>query len=362
VQSLRLARLRIEAPGSQPLELTALELRADYEPGRFRVERLSLSSPWGDTRLQGTVSDAAPFETAVAAQGRAKWQSAALELALTGPLSDLRLAAKAAVAAIPGRGEATLQADGQLRLLAPRLLGPIALKANGLTPGLLGLDALKRGVFDGEGELDWRSDAPAQGVRARLDLRNRDPAPIDAGGVPLARLRGQLQWLDGRWRIDTLQAATTGMNDFNLVGSLAIDPSRPLELPWLSLPGLSADLRLSGVSAPLLDSRLPPGRVSGSLKLDERQFEFDLSDAQRGGLALQAAGRLEGDRIELVRARASALPGLERAQLQAQGSIQLVAPWTVALKGRFAGLDVAGLQALRPVIGVKGIQLWGIML
>jgi len=348
VQSLRLARLRIEAPGSQPLELTALELRADYEPGRFRVERLSLSSPWGDTRLQGTVSDAAPFETAVAAQGRAKWQSAALELALTGPLSDLRLAAKAAVAAIPGRGEATLQADGQLRLLAPRLLGPIALKANGLTPGLLGLDALKRGVFDGEGELDWRSDAPGQGVRARLELRNRDPAPIDAGGVPLARLRGQLHWLDGRWRIDGLQAATTGMTDFNLVGSLAIDPSRPLELPWLSLPGLAADLRLSGVSAPLLDSRLPPGRVSGSLKLDERQFEFDLSDAQRGGLALQAAGRLEGDRIELVRARASALPGLERAQLQAQGSIQLVAPWTVALKGRFAGLDVAGLQALRP--------------
>ncbi len=348
VHSLRLARLRIEASGSQPLELTALELRADYEPGRFRVERLSLSSAWGDTRLQGTVSDAAPFETAVSAQGLAKWQSAAIELTLAGPLSDLRWAGKAEVAAAAGRGEASLQADGQLRLLAPRWLGPVTLKAKGVTPGLLGLDALKRGVFDGEGELDWRSDAPAQGVQARLDLRNRDPAPIDAGGVPLARVRGQLHWLDGRWRIGALQAATTGMTDFNLVGTLAIDPSRPLELPWLSLPGLRADLRLSGVSAPLLDSRLPPGRVSGSLKLDERQFEFELSDAQRGGLALQAAGRLEGDRIELVRARASALPGQERAQLQAQGSIQLVAPWTVALKGRFAGLDVAALQALRP--------------
>ena len=348
VRELRLGRLRIEAPGAPPLEFSAIDLRADYEAGRLRVERLGVSSAWGEATLQGTVADAAPFEASVTAQGRAKWQSAAVDLTLAGPLADLRWTGKAAVAAAPGQGAATLQAAGQLRMLAPRVLAPVTLRANGLTAGLLGLDWLKQGVFDGEGVLDWRSDAPGEGVRARLDLRNRQPAPIDAGGLPLARVQGQLQWLDGRWRIEALRAATTGMADFNLVGSLTIDPSRPVKLPWLSLPGLQADLRLAGLSAPLLDSRLPAGRVSGHLKVDDRQFEFDLSDAQRGGLSLQAAGRLDGDRIELARARAAALPGLAGAQLQAQGSIQLVAPWSVALKGRFAGVDVATLQALRP--------------
>ncbi|MBP8309731.1 MAG: hypothetical protein KAY46_20815, partial [Burkholderiaceae bacterium] len=163
VRALRLGRLHIEAPGAQPLELSAIELRADYEPGRVRVERLSLSSPWGDATLQGSVADAAPFETALAAQGRATWQSAAIDLKLAGPLADLRWAGKATVAAAPGRGVATLEADGQLHMLAPRVLGPVALKANGLTPGLLGLEGLTQGVIDGEGEIDWRSDDPAQG-------------------------------------------------------------------------------------------------------------------------------------------------------------------------------------------------------
>jgi hypothetical protein len=353
VHSLRLARLRIEASGSQPLELTALELRADYEPGRFRVERLSLSSAWGDTRLQGTVSDAAPFETAVSAQGRAKWQSAAIELTLAGPLSDLRWAGKAEVAAAAGRGEASLQADGQLRLLAPRWLGPVTLKAKGVTPGLLGLDALKRGVFDGEGELDWRSDAPAQGVQARLDLRNRDPAPIDAGGVPLARVRGQLQWLDGRWRIGALQAATTGMTDFNLVGTLAIDPSRPLELPWLSLPGLRADLRLSGVSA--LAARLPAAARSRVGQPETRRAAIRIPScptrsARRWRCRQRAGSKATGHSFRRARAHC------RQAQLQAGVGIQLVAPWTVALKGRFAGLDVATLQALRPGLLARPLQ------
>ncbi|HPU51721.1 MAG TPA: translocation/assembly module TamB domain-containing protein [Burkholderiaceae bacterium] len=356
VRSLKLARLRIEAPGSDPLVFTGIELRADYAPGRIRVERLSLSSPWGDATLQGSLADAPPFETTAQLKGRANWQSAAIDLQASGPLESLRWTGNAVVAAAPGRPAATVSAAGQLHPFAPRVLSPVALTADGLSASLFGLDAVKRGVFDGEGQIDWRSDAPAQGVRAQLELRNRDPAPVDAGGLPLSRVFAQGRWVDGRLRIDELRAATTGMTDFNLAGSLAIDPSRPITLPWMTLPAITADLRLSAVSAPLLDSRLPAGRVSGRLKIDDRQFDFELSDSQRGALALQAAGRLEGDRIELVRAQARALPGLERAQWQAQGSIQIVAPWTVDLKGRFAGVDVAALQALRPGLLDRPLQ------
>ena len=63
LRSARLERLRIETAGGAPIELSALELQADYEPARasWRIHRLALRSPWGEGHLSGTLDEVAPY-------------------------------------------------------------------------------------------------------------------------------------------------------------------------------------------------------------------------------------------------------------------------------------------------------------
>ena len=43
LHAVRVARLRVEGPGREPIVFTGLDLRADYEPGRLRVELSMIS-------------------------------------------------------------------------------------------------------------------------------------------------------------------------------------------------------------------------------------------------------------------------------------------------------------------------------
>ncbi|MCX7273901.1 MAG: translocation/assembly module TamB domain-containing protein [Burkholderiales bacterium] len=357
LRDLRLTRLILEPAQGSALTLRDIALRADYEAGRFRLERLAVSGDWGELSAQASIADRAPFRLAASATVRTGWQSAVLGVGLSGPLADLQWAARVHA------GPARLSANGRLQMLAGRVLGPVALSARGLTPALLGLAGVQRGLIDGEGELDWRSDAPGEPISVRLDLRNRDPAPLDQGGLPVARARGLVRWQGQQWRIEPLQLDIAPMAGGSaapaaptLTGSVRIDAARRLVLPWLTLPGLQVDLRLAGLESPALDSRLPPGRLSGRLRLDESRIEADLVDAVHGGAALRVSASLAGDRLDLTQLQASSLPGLAGAQLQASGSAQLVAPWVLDLKGGFSGVDIARLQALQPALVARPLQ------
>lgn len=347
LRAARLERLRIETADARRVELSALELRADYDPARatWRVHRLALRSPWGDAHLSGTVDDAAPYRVRASLGATAAWRGLRLVATASGPLAELAVRLDARPAE-PAGADALLKASATVRPLGPRLLGPVALQARAIAAADLGLTAPRTGVFDGEGELDWRSDAPGDGMRLNFDLRNRAPGPLDRGGVPLAAVSGRLLWRDRVWRVDELRARTggAGAGEGTIAGWFAIDPAQPVVTPWATLPGLRATLDVAGLSAPAIDSRLPPSRLSGRVAIAERHVEVDLGDAQRGGASLRAAARLDGERLTVERARLAGLPGLEGAVVQASGGVQVVAPWKLALEGSVEQLDLAVLQ------------------
>jgi translocation and assembly module TamB len=347
LRAARLERLRIEVAGGPPVELSALELRADYEPARasWRVHRLALRSPWGDAYLSGTVDDAPPYRVRASAAATAAWRGLRLAATASGPLAELSVKIDARPAG-PASPDAVLKASGTVLPLGPRLFGPVVLQARALTAADLGLAGPRAGLFDGEGELDWRSDAPGDGMRLSFDVRNRAPAPLDLGGLPLASASGRLLWRDRVWRVDELRARTggAGAREGTIAGWFAIDPAQSIATPWASLPGVRAALEIAGLSAPAIDSRLPPAHLSGRVAIAERHIEIDLGDADRGAAALRAAARLEGERLTIERARLGGVPGLGGAVIQASGSVQAVAPWTLALEGSAEQLDLALLH------------------
>lgn len=353
--SVRIEQLRIEPAAGAPLVLEALALQADYQPGdgpaagRFRVDQLALRAPWGAASARFTLADQAPFALEGNATGELHWQGLALALGVSGSLTELRWQTHARAG--PAAAQAVLTASGVLTPFAARLLGPVSWQASGLSPALLGGGgSVRQGLVEGEGDLTWLSDVPDQGVSLRLALRNRQPAPLDQGGVPVTRAQATLTWRSGLWQIAGLQAHLGGVASAGgaaqLSGDVAIDPGVRTVLPGLDLPGLRVALQVARLDTRLVDTRLPPSLLSGRLRLDERGLEVDFADATRAGLSVQAAAALAGERLVLSRLQVAGGPRLAGARVQAQGAIQRAAPWAFSLDGSFSGIDIAAVQTL----------------
>ena len=352
VRAARVDRVRIERAGAAPLDFDAVTLRADYDGtrGSWRIERLSMRTPWGSLVASGSLEDRAPLQLRATASATADWRGLRLSAAASGPLAEFALRVEARPADGGPTAESVLKASTVLRPFAARPLDTVSLQLRGLLPAQLGLARPTVGIFDGEGDLDWRPDALEGGLRLRVALRNRAPAPLDRGGVPLAALRARLAWQDGVWRADELLAQVGGTSGSEglIVGSLGIDSGRPLSTPWGRVPRLQAALRIDAVSPQTLDTRLPAGRLGGGVSLEERRFDIDLGDASRGGATLRARGVLSGESVEIAESRLAGLPLLDGAVVQASGSLQAVAPWAFDLQGRVDGFSLATLAMLQP--------------
>lgn len=352
VRSASVDRLRLERPGAAPIDLTSLTLRADYEGtrGSWRVERLSMRTPWGPVTASGSLEDRAPFQLRATAAATADWQGLRLSASASGPLAELVLRLEARPPERDPEVESVLKAGTVLRPFGPVLLDTVALQARGIRPSQLGLTSPTLGILDGEGDLDWRPDVAIRELRLRVALRNRQPAPLDQGGIPVAAVRGLILWRDGRWQLDALQAALGDPDGAQgtIRGSLRVDPARPLATPWGALPRLGAALSLDAVMPRAIDTRLPGALLGGSVQLDERRFDLDLGDRSRGATALRLRGELAGERLTIVEARLAGLPMLDGAVVQASGTAQAVAPWHFDLRGRVDALELASLASRYP--------------
>jgi len=352
IRAASITRLRIERPGAAPIDLETLSLRADYEGSRgsWRVERLSMRTPWGPVTASGSLEDRAPFRVRATADASADWRGLRLSASASGPLAELALRLEARPAERDAEVASVLKASTTLRLFGPTLLDGVVLQARGIRPAQLGLARPTLGILDGEGDLDWRPDAPTPELRLRLSLRNRQPAALDRGGVPVAALRGTVVWRDGRWRLEAMQAAIGDAdgNQGRVRGSLEVETAAPVATPWGALPRLRAALTLEALTPHALDTRLPQARLSGRVALDERRFDVDLGDRSRGAVALRLRGELAGERLTIEQAQLAGLTQLEGAVLQANGSAQVVAPWAFELRGRIDALELASLGTLQP--------------
>jgi translocation and assembly module TamB len=197
---------------------------------------------------------------------------------------------------------------------------------------------------------------------AELNLINRDEGPWDKGRLPLASVKGLVEYGDGRLRIESLNAEGAG-GRVRLQARLA--DTRQLS----ASSGWQGQLQVQGIDLAKVYSTLDPVRLDGSVHAvaakDGVDFDSALQPAAEQprtsplrGLQLQSAaakGRWAGGwlRVEKldIRTRDARLDGridLQPSTRDARGQLALNAPGLQAsISGDMAARDGKGMLALK---------------
>lgn len=368
LRAMRVDELRILPRAGEPVVLSALGLDARYVPGRYRVDRFEADSRWGRVKLSGTLGDAPPYALDLSAMLRvaigatqiqppansasldaAPPPSLPLEASAKGTLAELALEARLAAATEAG----SAVARARLRPFDRQVLGAASFEAQGLDLAALGLAGavrtqlggratLEPAAIDGAGSDAGGIEGPYQG---ELEFANTLPGTLETGALPLTALRGAFRWHGPEGlRVENLRVELPGSG--RVEGRLQVDPSRSLALPGVRLPWLSFELGVAALDLQAISAALPASALTGRAAGNGERFELTLSDAARGGIALEARGRVDAGGLALTRAELRTGDAGGGARLSASGTLGVRAPHALAFEGRFQGLDPARLPAL----------------
>lgn len=237
----------------------------DSDGDSHRINRLALNFPAGHVTAQGQIKTAAPFALALQAafSGNLAERAIKVDARADGSLDKLGLKLDAVGQGVAGNADLRLrpfaplpveQARVALRGIDPALFSPTAPHAlldvsADLTPRLPA--AAKPNSASANDPLLWQISGP-------LNVINRKPASIDAGGLPIEGLSAQLAWADGALRVDALQVLLPGQGQVK--GTLrwqrvANDP----------IGRIDADLSVRGVNPARLHTHLRPMQIAGSI-------------------------------------------------------------------------------------------------
>ncbi len=190
----------------------------------------------------------------------------------------------------------------------------------------------------------------AAGWRARIELSNALSGPWNLQRLPLDSLQGELDFSQGQWTLQSLQArAAEGR--VQALGSLAGGSSSdPKALNW------QGQATLQAINPAAIDSRLAGTRVDGHLDAQQTAagvaFDAHLQAAATSGAAApRAGGVLDGMRLKSLNAKGLWLAPtlkIDTLQLQTdgaqlQGQLSLRSD-SLAAQGR-ATLTLPGAQA-----------------
>lgn len=360
------------APAAPSLVLTGIQGRIQYDLEQYRIEALTLGSPWGQVSGGALHFDAAPphrLKLDLDADGLGGPWAYALALSADGSLERLPLRLQGEVG---GKGKADLQA----------VLHPLArIPLESLQARLADIDLHRLGGqaalpvtgidLDLKLEPDSRHDSQWQG---RILLKNRGAGRLSDQRLPLSRLESGLsvrlpvdnQWAKSFVRLRNLQLQlpianpaqddparlrTVLRQEARIAGNIEILPGRPLRLPGLVVPAVMAELQLQELDLAPFAEALPGTALSGQLKLDGQQFLLDLSQkaAQVRSLLpddlqslasdarVRLAGRLDERLLKLEEVQAV----LGRSSIQAEGQVSVNAPHELRLKGGLHQIDLA---------------------
>jgi len=301
-----------------------LTMRIDSDGRRHRIDNLHLLSSDVAVRGQANIDGAAPFPLQAEAEIQGQLENRPLALALTanGPLAGfvVELTARAGI-------------EGSARLaLTPFAAMPFAeadIRLGNIDPA-----AWRDGLPDARLDLDVKLQPDAAGVNAHFDLSNQRPAPIDQGGLPLDRLRGQATWQDGRLAFPELQARLGGgelsgqgiwQGEFDS-GALQLD---------LTVRQLDAIRLLGSLRATQLN-----GTLTASLGEARQEIRLDLRDRR---FTLRGTARHESDTLTLNDIEIAA----GKARLLAAGTLQLT-DQTFRANARLHDFDPSRFAELPP--------------
>lgn len=335
---VRLAALEIGVVarrGSEGATVLARDIRAALtsDGETHRLDSLEMALDAGRLKAEGTLAGSAPFPVAatleLAATSRPTLSVAAR---LGGELADMAVDAE-------GRGEDfSLAARARLAPFAAQPLAALRLKAEGLDPRAFAAAAPRARLA-----LDIDLAPAASGALAgRLRADNATPAPIDRGGLPLARFASALriEWNDTSRRL-VLDDLGAGFGD----GGSA---TGKIDLAWAAaevLPRGRAELAVKALNPAALHGGLFPARLDGRITFagDER--------SQHAVLALADGTRQVGATLDR-RGETLEVSGLRlaqgRAELSGNGSFSLSAPYGWRFEAGLRHFDPAAFLAKAP--------------
>jgi translocation and assembly module TamB len=332
------------APAAPLLRDLTARLASD---GRVHhIDALAFATEWARGQVRGSVAGSAPF--ALDLEGRFEGTQPGREFALDVTLQHSLLAPRLTLvgdgAGLSGRG--WLDAAP----FAPVPLTEAHLEVDEFDPATLD-PSLPSAALAAKLDLDSRatpgradgSVAPADWVlQGLVSLRNGKPAPLDAGGLPLASVAGQLEWRAGRLQLQGLILALAGGG--RLSGQLDWQP--PGEVA--AQPGfgrVSGGFEVNALNLRALDSRLLATRLAGTLA-GEAGAEAQQVDLMLAGpeLSLALAARHAQGVVELKRAELAAAGG----RLSGSGTLELGGSRAGRFEGRLENFDPHALYADAP--------------
>lgn len=309
---LRLHRLDIVSmtvrslPAGEPLSSEAgsvfvvrdIALVLDSTRDRHQVHELVAIFPFGHLSLNGALDTAAPYALTLRGSLGGKIDPAQMpatsalapealnyliELDVGGALAEPELSLRATGAGLSGVGRATATPFAAVPLKA------LDLALGELDPSLFVAGA-PRAALRLEAKLVG-SGADGLVLTGPFLIANSRPQTVDAGGLPLERVAGELSWSDKGVLVDGLDLRLPGKG--RVGGSLgwereprttaAAGGVPPQEAPaqeepvlppsgWLALPAafgrLTLNLDLDGIDPARLDTRLPHQVLAGKIEAD----------------------------------------------------------------------------------------------
>jgi len=336
----RIGELVVRQAGAQaPLRLEDLRASARYRTGTWTLDALSLRAPFGTLQAGGTIADAPPF----ALQARALLETRALDEPLAvdatagGTLSALDVDARAVLR------DASASAKLALAPFAPRPLVSVdlSLAALDLSRFVAALPATRL-----EGRLQARAAPEPAGAAAdglpplagTLSLRNARPGTLDAGRLPLETLATRFVFDGTRLRLDGVELAGPP-------GRLAGEASVSMPERAGAVPPFALRLETDALDLKRAHAGLRPTALRGTVAIAPAgaglAFDARLAD---GELALEGRARLEGERLDIERARLRARDGV--AELA--GRADIAAPYRFELAGTVSRLDPSRFAEVPP--------------
>ena len=134
------------------------------------------------------------------------------------------------------------------------------------------------------------------GWQAQINLLNRLAGPWDQGRVPVDSAKAQVEFADGRWNIQSLNADGAG-GHIKAQGKLAEAASIG------ALSGWQVQAQLQGINPALVHGKLVPARLDGMVQATatKQVLAFDVTLQPAG--QQPAASKLQGLRLQTASAK-----------------------------------------------------------
>ncbi|MEC5386098.1 translocation/assembly module TamB domain-containing protein [Uliginosibacterium sp. H3] len=320
----------------------------DSDAHAHRIHRLALKLPAGNVTAKGDIQLKTPYELNAQAAfvGKLAERAVNVEARATGSLNKLALTLQAKGQGMSGTADVRVRPFAAL----PVELAHIALK--GVDPALFHpeaphalLDVLanltpRLPVASGQGAsapdpLQWQVSGP-------VEVLNRKPATIDAGGVPVERLSSNLSWAEGALQLEGLQILLPGRG--RIAGKLKWQT-----LATDAIGRIETELSVQGLDPARLHSRLRPMQIAGKLSgksapgvgKNASQVQAFRIDLASGDFRLTAQGGQRDGVLELQQAALTAGKASVEASGRYQWQVQPGAQDTQAFsaKGRMLAFD-----------------------